>query len=176
MNINIPTKGIGYQPIDFENAMAKWLAVIFDDMTFDDPVDDTKTLPLNIFVSDVPERAIEEINNFAPYVLVQFVQQQFLENGCLLEGRLIVCTYGTERVNTRRDVEILGGHIMQKLSENYLSVLSPFSVYLKNEYPITFQMIDNNPVPNYALGTISFHATAYNISNSMTEALNNALK
>lgn len=174
MNI-IDRNTIGYQAADFESAVARWLESIFTGFSIRDPVDPSKILPVKVFLSDIPERDAKERNTAAPYLVAQFLKEKIIERGTLFKGRIIICTYGADRRTTRRDNEILGDHVMNGLRSRFLQVLAPFSIYLKDEYPIVFDVYDQIPVPNYCFGSITFYATSNGVTNDMMETLSKLL-
>lgn len=164
----MPTLGqniiTSYSPIDFEKRIAKFLNTIFSDLTIPDPVTGNP-MKINVYESEFPERDVKKRNELSPYCLAQFCRYLFSDESPVFLGRVIISTYGSNTSLNRQNNEIIGGHIANKLIENPLQALNPFTVYTKGKYRLIYQLVEQQPTSLYVFGFVQFYALPYLSSN-----------
>lgn len=150
----------GYNPIDFEKKIAQFLNSIFSNLTINDPVTG-EPKKINIYESEFPERDVNKRNELSPYCLAQFCRYIYSDSSPVFIGRIIISTYGANTSLNRQNNEIIGGHIVNKLIENPLQALSPFTLYTKGKYKIVYQLVEQQPTSLYIFGFVQFYALPY---------------
>lgn len=161
LNQNIVT---GYNPLDFEKRIATFLNETFQNLTIPDPVTG-EAKKINIYESEFPERDVKKRNELSPYCIAQFCRYYYSDESPVFVGRVIISTYGNNTSINRQNNEIIGGHIVNKLIENPLQSLNPFTVYSKGKYRTLYQLVEQQPTSLYIFGFVQFFALPYLNSN-----------
>lgn len=161
----------GYTPLDFEQKVAEFLRDTFKLVTIPNPVDPTKTMPINVYESEFPERDVTKRNALSPYCIAQFIKEIFVDNGTIFLGRIIISTYGQNTSQNRQNNMVIGSHIVSKFIANP-NIISPFSVKAQGKYKLTYELVDQQPSSSFVFGVVQFYALTVASINNMEDILN----